>query len=76
MALTSMARCRGALRRRDCRHAGLRAPRTYGGRGPPLLSDGYAESEKDAKLAQKLGQLQPFLACCIPTGMHGPTGIF
>jgi hypothetical protein len=35
--------------------------------------------EKDAKLAQKLGQLdQPVLAVlCIPTaGIHGPTRIF
>jgi hypothetical protein len=32
------------------------------------------ESEKDAKLAQKLGQIQPF--SCIPSGMHGPTCIF
>ena len=32
------------------------------------------ESEKDAKLAQKLGQVQPF--SCIPSGMHGPTCIF
>jgi hypothetical protein len=31
-------------------------------------------SEKDARLAQKLGQLQPF--SCIPTGLHGPTRIF
>jgi hypothetical protein len=35
------------------------------------------QSEKDVRLAQKLGQLQPFLAVqCIPTGMHGPTCIF
>ena len=32
------------------------------------------ESEKDAMLAQKLGQIQPF--SCIPSGMHGPTCIF
>jgi hypothetical protein len=33
-------------------------------------------SEKDAELAQKLGQLQPFVARSIPTGMHGPTCVF
>jgi hypothetical protein len=33
------------------------------------------KSEKEAKLAQKLGQLQPFNSC-IPTGIHGPTSIF
>ena len=32
-------------------------------------------SEKDAKLAQKLGQLQPFLAV-FPQELHWPTGIF
>jgi hypothetical protein len=32
-------------------------------------------SEKHAKLAQKLGQLQPFYSCT-PTGIHGPTCIF
>jgi hypothetical protein len=32
---------------------------------------GLPQSEKDPKLGQKLGQLQPFL-----TGMHGPTCIF
>ena len=31
-------------------------------------------SEKGVKLAQDLGQLQPFVAdCCIPIGMHEPT---
>jgi hypothetical protein len=34
----------------------------------------WRTSENDAKLAQKLGQLQPF--SCIPSGMHGPTCIF
>ena len=32
----------------------------------------HCNSEKDAKLAQKLAQLQPFIGCCIPTGMYGP----
>jgi hypothetical protein len=33
------------------------------------------QREKDIKLAQKLGQLQPFLAV-FRTGMHGPTCVF
>ena len=33
-------------------------------------------SEKDAKLAQKLGQLEPFTAVRNPTGRHRPTPIF
>ena len=33
-----------------------------------------APGEKDDKLAQKLGQLQPFYSC-VPTGVHGPTCI-
>jgi hypothetical protein len=35
-------------------------------------------SEKDTKLAQNLGQLQPFTAVFVvfPTGMHGPTCVF
>jgi hypothetical protein len=32
-------------------------------------------SEKDAKLDQKLGQLQPVYSYT-PTGMYGPTSIF
>jgi hypothetical protein len=33
-------------------------------------------SEKDARLAQKLGQLQPLIASCIITGMHGRLAVF
>jgi hypothetical protein len=40
-----------------------------------LTDQARALSEKDAKLAQKLGQLQSFYRC-IPTGMDGPTCIF
>jgi hypothetical protein len=36
--------------------------------------DHHLEEIKVRKLAQKLGQLQPFCSC-IPTGMHGPTCI-
>jgi hypothetical protein len=36
----------------------------------------FAESgEKDARLAQKLGQPTSAFYRCIPTGVHGPTGI-
>ena len=38
----------------------------------PVLIQGLWR-EKDAKLAQKLGQLQP--CSCMPTGMHVPTCI-
>jgi hypothetical protein len=31
--------------------------------------------ENDAKLAQKLGQLQTVIGWCSPTGIHGPTCI-
>ena len=34
------------------------------------------QSEKDAKLAQKLGQLQPSIVVFPQECMHGPTGIF
>jgi hypothetical protein len=37
--------------------------------------DGASAGEKGAKLAQKLGQLQPFHSC-VPAGMYGPTYIF
>jgi hypothetical protein len=48
---------------------------------PPLLPQPEPEpaphlSEKAAKLAQKLGQLQPFINDCVPAGMHGPTCVF
>jgi hypothetical protein len=36
---------------------------------------GGQQSEKDAKLAQKLGSLQPFFSC-ISTGMHGQLASF
>jgi hypothetical protein len=41
----------------------------------PALPATADPSETDAKLARKLGQLQPFMAV-FPTGMHGPAGIF
>jgi hypothetical protein len=34
------------------------------------VDDVEENSEKDATLAQKLSQLQPFSHGCIPTGMH------
>jgi hypothetical protein len=40
-----------------------------------LLVSRAAAGEEDAKLAQKLGQLQ-LVYSCIPTGMHGSTRIF
>jgi hypothetical protein len=58
------------------------------GGGPPKPADkcettltelcGKAEEQvrkQDAVSAQKLGQLQPFTAVCIPTRIHGPTCI-
>jgi hypothetical protein len=40
------------------------------------LKNPRLRSEKDAKLAQKLGQLQPFMAVSIPTGITGQLAYF
>ena len=43
--------------------------------GKSASSDEFPSSERDGTLAQKLGQLQSFIAVS-PTGKHGPTCIF
>ena len=42
---------------------------------PPLVA-GSSAGEGDAKLAQKLGQLQPLFGCIRTPGMRGPASIF
>ena len=64
--------------REKCRRRPIltRCPRpTAGGGGHPRSLEPDA-GEKDAKLAQKLGQPQLFCSCRSPTGMHGPTCTF
>jgi hypothetical protein len=66
------------------RPRGQRLPHAQPGRYPRPAECSESQeiklpfARKDAKSAQKLGQLQSFMAfySCIPTEMHGPTCVF